>query len=426
VKILVSDYSGHPFQVQLSRELGALGHEVAHVFFKGFQTPKGDLEPGRDDPPGFFIYPITLEQDFDKQSFLKRRAQEIEVGRRIGKVIDAYRPDVVLSANAPLDTQRSILLASRRAGSMFVFWVQDLYSEAITLILHKKFGFVGRQIGRYYQRMEVKLLQSSDLIIAISDEFRDHIGRHSTSTRIEVVENWAPISDFPPPQEIASKSGRPFRFVYAGTLGYKHDPRLLLLLAQETDAEVHVYSEGAGADYLREQGALLPDGRLVVSDWVPFEDLGRTLASADALVAFIDADAGRYSVPSKVLSYLCVGRPLLLAVPEDNLSARIVLREGAGLVISPGQHREFIEKARWLMGAPDVCTKMGLNARAYAERAFQIEHIARRFEAAFQQHHPIRDREITARLGPVPFESAQIYQTSVALGNQTSTGRTHT
>jgi colanic acid biosynthesis glycosyl transferase WcaI len=382
VKILVSDYAGHPFQVQLARQLAVLGHEVAHVYFEGFQTPKGALKPREDDPRGFSIHPITLNEGFNKQSFIRRRAQEIEVGERIGRLITTRRPDVVLSSNAPLDAQRMILRASRQVGSNFAFWVQDLYSEAIKNILHKKFGFVGLQIGHYYQRMEVKLLRSSDLIVAICDEFREYLREHHVSTPSIVVENWAPIDDFPSPDRAAPRPERPFRFVYAGTLGYKHDPGMLLMLAQETAAEIHVYSEGPAADYLRRRSASLPDGKLVVRNWVPFEQLGQTLAAADALVAFIDADAGRYSVPSKVLSYLCVGRPLLLAVPDSNLSAHIALREEAGLVASPGEHQEFVEKARSLIANPELCQRMGANGRAYAERAFRIERIARKFEAA--------------------------------------------
>jgi colanic acid biosynthesis glycosyl transferase WcaI len=169
---------------------------------------------------------------------------------------------------------------------------------------------------------------------------------------------------------------------------------MLLLLAKETDAEVRVYSEGPGADHLRQQAALLPSGKLVVSDWVPFEDLGRTLASADALVAFIDAAASRYSVPSKVLSYLCAARPVLLSMSPDNQAARIVLREKAGLVTAPGQYDEFVEKARWLMANPEVCAEMGANGRAYAERTFQIERIAEKFESAFLQD---RDYDSTTK-----------------------------
>jgi colanic acid biosynthesis glycosyl transferase WcaI len=262
VKILVSDYSGHPFQVQLARQLSAMGHEVAHVYFAGFQTPKGDLQPRQDDPSGFSIHPVTLEERFDKQSFLKRRTQEINVGKRIGRIIEEYNPDVVLSSNAPLDAQRSILRASRRTGARFAFWLQDIYSEAIKGILQKKFGFVGRQIGLYYQRMEVRLLRRSNLIVAISDDFTKFLRDHRISERVVVVENWVPLSAFLPPENSAGRPGGAFRFVYAGTLGYKHDLQMLLLLAKETDAEVRVYSEGPGADHLRQQAALLPTGWL--------------------------------------------------------------------------------------------------------------------------------------------------------------------
>jgi hypothetical protein len=48
-----------------------------------------------------------------------------------------------------------------------------------------------------------------------------------------------------------------------------------------------------------------------------------------------DSDAGTLSVPSKVQPYLCAGRPILLAAPAENLAARIVARENAGLVVHP-------------------------------------------------------------------------------------------
>ena len=32
MKIIVHDYAGHPFQVQLSRRLASRGHEVLHLY----------------------------------------------------------------------------------------------------------------------------------------------------------------------------------------------------------------------------------------------------------------------------------------------------------------------------------------------------------------------------------------------------------
>lgn len=42
MRLLVHDYSGHPHQVQLSRELAKRGHEVLHLYAGFLQTPRGD------------------------------------------------------------------------------------------------------------------------------------------------------------------------------------------------------------------------------------------------------------------------------------------------------------------------------------------------------------------------------------------------
>jgi hypothetical protein len=80
MRILISDYSGHPFQVQLSRELARRGHQVLHMFFAGFQTPKGNLVRSDSDPAGFDITFVNTREAFQKSTFARRRQQEIEVG----------------------------------------------------------------------------------------------------------------------------------------------------------------------------------------------------------------------------------------------------------------------------------------------------------------------------------------------------------
>jgi glycosyltransferase involved in cell wall biosynthesis len=94
----------------------------------------------------------------------------------------------------------------------------------------------------------------------------------------------------------------------------------------------------------------------------------------------VDAQAGTYSVPSKVLSYMCTGKPLLLSVPDENLAARIVRRERAGLVATPQRRDDFLANASRLMASAELCATLGQNGLSYAERAFDINRIADRFE----------------------------------------------
>jgi glycosyltransferase involved in cell wall biosynthesis len=121
--------------------------------------------------------------------------------------------------------------------------------------------------------------------------------------------------------------------------------------------------------------------------------LPNVLGSADVLVAILEADAGVFSVPSKVLSYLCAGRAVLLAVPQVNLAAKIVANCGAGPVAEPTNIAGFCAAAKRLIQSPPQREEHGRNARAYAEAHFSIRHIGDRFEAILSGH-PIQPREL--------------------------------
>jgi glycosyltransferase involved in cell wall biosynthesis len=179
--------------------------------------------------------------------------------------------------------------------------------------------------------------------------------------------------------------GAGVRFIYSGTLAMKHNPALLLELARTLDVdssgELIVVSEGAGVEWLAEEAARQEIGSLRCLGFQPFEALPDVQGSADVLVAILEADAGVFSVPSKVLSYLCAGRPVLLAVPKENLAAKIVVECGAGLVVEPTDLEGFCAAAKRLIQSPQLREELGRAARHYAEANFDIRRIGDRFEA---------------------------------------------
>jgi glycosyltransferase involved in cell wall biosynthesis len=110
--------------------------------------------------------------------------------------------------------------------------------------------------------------------------------------------------------------------------------------------------------------------------------LPEVLATADVLVAVIEPEASRFSVPSKVLTYMAAGRPVLLASPAENLAARIVRMADAGIVVDPGDTDAFIRAAHHLLKDRELCRRFSTNARKYAEAHFQVRPIADAFEKA--------------------------------------------
>ena len=178
-----------------------------------------------------------------------------------------------------------------------------------------------------------------------------------------------------------------FVFLYTGTLGMKHNPDLLLQLGsqyrQDPNVRIVVISEGIGAEWLLRRCQDEGLTNIAVYPYQPFEQMPSILASGDLLISVLEADAGVFSVPSKVLTYFCAGRAQLAAVPHDNLVTRLIGQAGAGITVDPSDVGAFLEAANLLKGAASQRIEMGQKGRKYAEATFAIDRIASEFEDVF-------------------------------------------
>ncbi len=392
MRIVVCDYSGHPFQIELSRCLASRGHTVLHLHFAEFQTPKGETGARDCDAPGFRIEAVSLGQPFAKDRFLRRLFQEIRIGTLIAERAMAFGPDLVVGCNMPLDAQRQLRRACADVKVPFVFWLQDIYSAAIAHYLTERLGLAGRLIGNRYRRLERDLLGSSDAIVAISERFIPTLADWGIAPeRVTVVLNWAPLSEIRPVEkdnDWARRHGLQDKTValYTGTLGLKHNPAILLDLARAGAAkglEVVVVSEGKAAQWLEESARADCVGNLTVLPFQPMKLYAQLLGAGDILLAILGAEAAAFSVPSKILSYLAAGKPVVASLANDNDTAKIVESVGAGRVVSPDDNAAFIGQTLALADDPGLRTAMGENGRAFAEANFAVDTIADRFEAVF-------------------------------------------
>ena len=146
------------------------------------------------------------------------------------------------------------------------------------------------------------------------------------------------------------------------------------------DVRIVVVSEGGGAEWLIAQKEILHLDSLIVLPFQPAQVYDQVLGAADVLVSILKEDAGAYSVPSKVLSYLCAGRPLLLLVPPENAAAKMVLESHSGLVTAPTNYEGFLENARMLYEDHKLRSSLGEAGRSFAENEFDIERITDKFE----------------------------------------------
>ncbi len=390
--IAIHDFAGHPFQAELSRALAARGHRVTHIWFAADTGPKGQMQVVEGDASTLAFLPFGADIPYSKTNFRQRRAGDIAYGRALGDWIAAEKPDVVISGNTPTEAQEGLVAGCLKVGVPFIYWCQDFYSIAASRLLEKKLPVAGHLIGAYYRFLERRQMRRAAHVLHITESFRDQTDAWGIpSELVTVIPNWGAIDEIDVldrdtawAAENALAPG--MRFVYSGTLALKHNPELLAALAQELgdDDQLVLVSAGVGADQLVEQAKSGGLARLKPLPLQPFDVFDQVLASGDVLLAVIEREAGTFSVPSKVLSYLCAGRPIVLAAPHDNLAARMIVEIGAGKVVEPEDVEGFVSAALSYQSEPALAAQAGAAGRAYAEENFKIDNVADRFERLFE------------------------------------------
>jgi glycosyltransferase involved in cell wall biosynthesis len=394
MRILVHDYSGHPFQVELSRELSRRGHDVTHSYCDAYTSGKGHLsaEPGetiRFDPIGVGVVVA-------KTSFGKRLVQELRFGAELVRQVRRLRPDVVMCSNVPIPTLVVLAFVLRLRRIPWVLWHQDVQAVAIRSFagtkLSRAFGVVATLIGI----AEKWCARRAAAVVVIADSFVDVHRQWGTAGKTTVIPNWAPLEEIRPVTRANDWSHEHGlddvqTLLYSGTLGLKHNPALLVRLARQVidggrPVQLVVVNQGPAEEVLREEAARL-DVPLLLLPFQPYERLSEVLGSGDVLVVLLEQDAGAFSVPSKTLSYLCAGRPVLGLMPAENLAATLVSRVD-GCVLPPDES-SLPAAAAWVdevLADAERRAALGKAARALAEQEFELSGCADRFEELLRAH----------------------------------------
>ena len=400
MKLLIHDYPGHAFPLALSRGLAKCGWNVEHVYSSSFAGPKGRFGRSGSKPEGLAIVDLSGGETVEKYRYVRRLLQERSYARRLQRHIERTRPDVVLSGNAPIDMHVAAFRASTAVGAACVFWIQDLYGLAIKAYTQGVFGWLA---SPHYSRIERVVARRADGVVLITDAFAAHLGLDLSDPRVEEIPNWAPIDEIPElrketdwvrSQDLADSQ----LVVYSGTLGKKHNPaqlRDLALGVPPDTVKVVVVSEGLGADWLCEHARHVTN--LKVVPFQAHELVPQVLASADVLVALLEPQASTLSVPSKVLAYLCAGRPIVLSAPADNQASHMVQAAAAGTVVAPGDNEGLVTAVTHYLTCPHAAAATGRAGRQFAERTFNIDAITTRFDGVLRRAIE-RRRSINSRL----------------------------
>jgi glycosyltransferase involved in cell wall biosynthesis len=360
--------------------LHAKGHEILHLRCTDYITGNADFSTGDFKKEELEFRGISAGFLFNRYKLSQRLKHETVMSGLFFSHLKENRPDYVILSNLPLLTAFLLTKKMKKNGLDYIYWWQDVYSLAIYYEIKARFkisnfGIVKRlltQLERFVLLNSVGIVAISEKFLGLSEEWKFE------SNKVVVFPNWSPPEDFSYARADDIFRSRQY-FLYAGTLGLKHNPELLLQLAESLErdfpaVQIIVISQGLGRDFLEKKENIRQN--LILMDFVPFSELQKHLQGAIGVIAILEPSASDYSVPSKIMTYFCAGKPIIAAFGSDNQAASYISSSNSGYVVDSQNYDELESAAYELIRDPSLRKSMGMNAREFAEKNFSGEKAA--------------------------------------------------
>lgn len=360
-----------------ARELVRQGFEVEVI--TGFPNyPGGNIYAGykvtwiqREVIDGVHITRLPLYPSHD-QSAIKRILNYISFSasalfyglffmKRVN-VIYAYHPPLTVGFAA------SLLKIFRRIP--IVYDIQDMWPDTLQAT-----GMISnRHVLTVVSKVCNWVYRRVDEIVVLSPGFkRMLIERGVPKNKIEVIYNWAdedsllaPEGELP--ENFPEKNA--FKVIFAGNMGKAQAIDVVLDAALElktANSRVIFVMIGGGVDVLRlkNKAADMELSNIVFLPAVPMSQVGKFLISSDALLVHLKKDPlFQITIPSKTQAYMCVGKPLIMAVDGD---ASDLVRQSNGGITAESQNPKELARAIEKLAAldPSQLIQLGENSRSY-------------------------------------------------------------
>ncbi|MCV3243669.1 glycosyltransferase family 4 protein [Mesorhizobium sp. ZC-5] len=291
------------------------------------------------------------------------------------------RPDVVIATSPQFFAAVAGWLAAAVWRRPFVFELRDLWPDSVVAVGALKDGPVLNVI----RRLEHFLYRRADLIVTVTNAFKDHLIKHGISPdKIAVVRNGADLSVFSPGNASALRRALGLEgktiVSYIGTIGMAHGLDILLDVATalgERAPQVVLLIVGSGAE--REELRRTVEDRglknLVFVDRVSHAEIVDYWRVSDmTLVLLKDDPLFRTVIPSKVFEAMATGTPIVTNVTGelDSLLAPL----GAAVHVQPGNAPALADAIEQLSADNDrrrALSRAGVVASGSFHRANQAD-----------------------------------------------------
>jgi len=282
------------------------------------------------------------------------------LGRATWSVVASQRPDLILvNCNPPIGMGVVVRTLHRWRGVPYIYHCEDIHPEALLLAGQVHRGWFYRLL----RAVDAKNCQSAAAVVVLSnDMLRTMRERGVPDDRLVVINNF-PLDTYNESRQhtdlLADLPSNAFIVLFAGNIGNFQGLELLIeaakRLGERTDIHFVFMGSGLARDSLeRDAGHLC--GRTVHFVGQHSVEVARAVMARSGIgVVALKPGVTRVAYPSKLMTYVASGCPVLALVEPDSAVATDVHDDDLGYVcgdrrpeaIAAAIEKAYGERARW-------------------------------------------------------------------------------
>ena len=231
-------------------------------------------------------------------------------------------------------------------------------------------------LARLLRSFEYATYKRADAVLVLTEGFAEELTSHGLSEhRLHIVRDSEDLAGLTPTtgrQEARQRHGldpdRPL-ITHIGSIGRKQG---LQVAVQAADGDLTgacwlLVGDGPERETI-ERAA--PAGRMRFLPFLPRPQLADLLAASDLALLTQRRQVIEAVIPSKLITYMAAGLPVVASVHTDSEAARLIRKAGCGLVVEPETPDALRDAVAELLADPARRRELGAAGRSFAAREF--------------------------------------------------------
>jgi colanic acid biosynthesis glycosyl transferase WcaI len=385
---------------ELGSELIRRGHEV--TILTGYPSYNID----RSSLPAAYRSGRWMKERVNGMDVIRIRTigmpRQIPILRGLGQVTLAFalcssglfltrgKYDIVLVYSPPLFLGWTALVLRRFKNAKAILNVQDLFPQsAIDLgVLRNPFLIrTFRRIERYFYRV-------TNLVVVHSPGNKDHVlSCGGSDSRVSVIPNLVDTRSIAPGERNNAFRTRyginasDYVVSFAGVIGLSQDIDTVIdaakLLKHQSDIVFYIVGDGMEKPRLMSKAQGMVNVRFL--PMLQKEEYVELLHASDICLATLRKEVKTPVVPSKIMSIMAAGRPLIAGLPLQGDAPKIVEAARCGICIEPENPEALAAAVQTIHTNPQLAKEYSANGRQFVERNYSLEVCTTLFQQAFEK-----------------------------------------